>query len=78
MLSAARRVGVSTGAKLIRGPAKFSFSTFQDREKGEEAKYIRAEEEKLRASRRAEMERILALEDHHAEKQNLVGILGKS
>jgi len=78
MLSAVRRVGVSAGAKVVRGPAKFGMCTFADRERGLEAKFIRDEEEKRRQAHRAEMERILALDDGHHEKEALVGVLGKN
>jgi hypothetical protein len=77
MLSAVRRVGVSAGAKLARGPAKYGMCTFNDRERGLEAKFIRDEEEKRRVAHRAELERILALEDGHHEKAALTAVLGK-
>lgn len=77
MLSAVRRVGFSAGAKVVRGPSKFGMCTFTDRERGAEAKFIREEEAKRVQKHRAELERILALEDGHHEKEALVGVLGK-
>ena len=51
-------------------------STFADRERGEETKYIREQENRRKEEMRAKMEAILALEDHHADKQELVAVLG--
>ena len=77
MLSAVRRVTFATRTRVFRGPGKLFMSTFEDRERGAEAKYIRDEEAKRQAALREQMERILALEDSHAEKQGLVAVLGK-
>ena len=76
MLAAVRRAGISAGSKFARTPARCSMSTFNEREKGAEAKFIREQEAKRAAELRAKMEKILALEDGHSDKAELVAILG--
>jgi hypothetical protein len=44
---------------------------------GEEGRYVKAQESARQQSLRAEMERILALEDSHEDKRELVEMLGK-
>jgi hypothetical protein len=54
-----------------------AMSTLLDRrEHAEEAKFIRSLEVKRQEEIRANLERIMALEDHHEEKKELVGLLG--
>ncbi len=52
-------------------------SILEKKELAEETKFIRSLEAKKQAEVRANLERILALEDHHEEKQELVKILGE-
>lgn len=78
MLSAVRRVGITASSKMVRATSRAAFSTgtFADRERGEETRFIRQDEERKRAAEmRAKMEKILAMEDHHEEKQELVSML---
>lgn len=54
------------------------FSTLLDKKEGaEEARYIRDIENRRKEEIRANVERILAMEDSHEEKQELVELLGK-
>lgn len=54
-----------------------NFATIlESREMGEEARYIRSIEAQKKAEIRANIERILALEDGHEEKKELEGLLG--
>jgi len=55
-----------------------AFSSLLDK-KGvaEETKYIRSLEARKQAEIRENLERILALEDHHDEKKELVNLLGR-
>ena len=58
--------------------ASRNFSTIlEGRETAEETRYIRNLEAQKRAEMRANIERILALEDHAEEKKNLQNLLGK-
>lgn len=57
---------------------KFNFTTFAEREAGEEARYIRSMETDRQSAMKAEMERILALEDHHEDKKELLDLLDTS
>lgn len=62
----------------MRTPAVRNMSTLlEGREKTDEARYIRRAEEERAAELRRNLERIMALEDSHAEKAQLVEILGK-
>jgi hypothetical protein len=82
-MSALRRF-VGRGAAQIAAAAPVqrfaqrSMSTMlEGRERGEEAKFIRAMEAERQAAIRANIERILALEDNHEDKADLMEILGK-
>jgi hypothetical protein len=76
----ALRYGARVLSRSVRRPvmaSRYNFSTtFEAREQGEEARYVRAQESSRQQALRAEMERILALEDHHEDKQELVQMLG--
>ena len=76
----ALRFGARVLSAAVRKPVvaspRFNFSVLSDREQGEEARYIRAQESDRHQRMRAEMERILALEDTHEDKKELVDILG--
>ncbi len=55
-----------------------SFSTLLDKkELAEETKYIRSLEAKRQEEVRQNLEKILALDDSHADKQQLIGLLGE-
>ncbi len=61
----------------LKTPIQRSFSSIlETREMGEEARYIRTQEHQRQAEIRANIERILALEEGHAEKTELVQMLG--
>lgn len=49
---------------------------FETKEQGEEARYIHQKEAERQAQLKAELDRILALEDHHEEKQELHDLIG--
>jgi hypothetical protein len=51
-------------------------SIIEKKEHADEARYIREIENRRKEEIRANMERILALEDSHEEKTNLVELLG--
>ena len=53
-----------------------TFSTLLENKRGEEAKYIRNLEAQRQADMRANIERILALEDDHEDKRELKELLG--
>jgi hypothetical protein len=73
----ALRYGLRIASRSVRKPAaRMSFSTFSDREQGEEARYIRKVEADRQAAMRAKMESILALEDSHEDKKDLLELLG--
>lgn len=81
MLSLVRRAAVSTTSQIARNSAKgasVAFSTFSERERGEEARYFRQEEERRLREMREQMEKILALDDSHEHKQQLVEVLGET
>eukprot|EP00598_Pedospumella_elongata_P007965 CAMPEP_0184984798 /NCGR_PEP_ID=MMETSP1098-20130426/13682_1 /TAXON_ID=89044 /ORGANISM="Spumella elongata, Strain CCAP 955/1" /LENGTH=343 /DNA_ID=CAMNT_0027508831 /DNA_START=66 /DNA_END=1097 /DNA_ORIENTATION=+ len=62
----------------LKTPIQRSFSSIlETREMGEEARYIRTQEHQRQAEIRANIERILALEEGHAEKTELVQMLEK-
>lgn len=67
-------------ASLKFSPASITQRSFsnilESRELGEEARYIRNIEAQKKAEIRANIERILALEDGHEEKAELEGLLG--
>jgi hypothetical protein len=48
-----------------------------EREKGEEARYIRQQEEARKAEIRAKLEKVLAMEEGSAEKQEIIDQLGE-
>jgi hypothetical protein len=78
----ALRFGARALSRAVRIPVvaspKFNFSTsFESREQGEEARYVRAQENARQQQLRAEMERILALEDNHEDKKELAELLGR-
>ena len=78
----ALRYGARVLSRSVRRPvmaSRYNFSTtFEAREQGEEARYVRAQESSRQQALRAEMERILALEDHHEDKQELVQMLAEN
>lgn len=59
-------------------PSRALSTVFESREHAEESRYIREQEKSRKEQMRAEMERILALEDHHEEKKELTELLDKS
>lgn len=78
----ARRFVAPVMKRVVRSAAmpKFAprFSTLLDKKEGaEEARYIRDIENRRKEEIRANVERILAMEDSHEEKQELVELLGK-
>ncbi|RYG59258.1 hypothetical protein EON64_20435 [archaeon] len=52
-------------------------SLIERKEHAEEARFIRSMEQKNKEDLKANMERILALEDHHEDKKELLELLGK-
>ena len=58
-------------------PGVRAMSLYLDREKGEESKYIRAREDELNQQARANLERILAMENTAEEKVEILAQLGK-
>ena len=78
------RFAVRNSAKLARVavarpavPAVSRMSTLIERkEHAEEARYIRSLEQRNKEELKANMERILALEDHHEDKMELLELLG--
>jgi hypothetical protein len=67
-----------SGAAPVHRIAQRSMSTIlESREKGEETKFIRAMEADRQAAIRANIDRILALEDSDEDKADLMEILGK-
>lgn len=65
---------------MVRGTPKCAMSTlgsFSDREHAEETRYIRQMEERKHEEIRAKMEAVLALEDDHTDKKQLVDMLEK-
>lgn len=79
-MAMALRFGVRAVCRGIRKPVlmanRFNFSTLlEQKEHGEETRYIRQQESERQKALRAEMERILALDDKHEDKQELVDIL---
>lgn len=82
-MSLFRKVVSTSAAQLsragkVKATAVRSFSSvLETREIGEEAKYIRTMEAQRKAELRAKIDRILALEDGHAEKAGLEQLLGK-
>lgn len=53
-------------------------STFNERERGEEARYFREDDERKKRALREKMDAVLALDDSHADKQQLMKLLGKA
>lgn len=72
------RNGKVASMKMPTSVFQRSFSSvLETREIGEEAKYIRSQEAQKKAEIRANIERILALEEGHSEKTDLVQLLEK-
>lgn len=71
------RNGKVASMKMPTAVIQRSFSSvLETREIGEEARYIRTQEAQKQAEIRANIERILALEEGHSEKAELVQLLG--
>lgn len=71
------RNGKVASMKMPTSVIQRSFSSvLETREIGEEARYIRTQEAQKQAEIRANIERILALEEGHSEKAELVQLLG--
>ena len=80
MNSLSRIAARSALKRVVKAPvaAPRLMSTLLDKkEHAEEAKFIRSMEARQQEAIRANLERIMALEDHHEEKQELVQLLGK-
>ncbi len=79
-MQALRRVNCSS--KRFLANAKITsaarFSTFSDREKGEESKYFKHLDETKKAEMRAQVEAILAASDGDKHKEELHEVLGKN
>lgn len=79
------RFAVRNSAKLVRAtvarpmvPAVSRMSSLIERkEHAEEARFIRSLENRNKEDLKANMERILALEDHHEDKKDLLELLGQ-
>jgi len=56
-------------------PATTQFSTLAGKERGEETAYFRAQEADRKAAIRADLDRILALEDGHEDKEELMNMM---
>ncbi len=69
-----RRVGSNP---VVASSVRLQSSIIDAKEHAEETRFIRSMEAKRQAELRAEMERILALEDNHDEKKGLVELLGE-
>ena len=69
-------VAAKTPAVAARPAAVCMMSTLVEREKGEEARYIRQQEEARKAEIRAKLEKVLAMEEGSAEKQEIIDQLG--
>ena len=52
-----------------------SFTTFAERERGEEAKYVRKQEELFKEEMRKKLEAALALPEHHEDRKEIVDAL---
>jgi hypothetical protein len=69
-------------AAFLKPTARFSprFLTttgaFAEKQIGEEAKYFREQDERKKAAIRAELERVLALDDNSEEKRDVIELLG--
>lgn len=73
------RNGKVASMKMPTSVIQRSFSSvLETREIGEEARYIRTMEAQKQAEIRANIERILALEEGHSEKAELVQLLGSN
>ena len=73
------RATASVAAKKVataRPAAVCVMSTLVEREKGEEARFIRQHEEARKAEIRAKLEKVLAMEEGSAEKQEIIEQLG--
>ena len=75
-LPVARAATKNVAAAAAR-PADMCMSTLVEREKGEEARYIRQREEARKAEIRAKLEKVLAMEEGSAEKQEIIDQLGE-
>jgi hypothetical protein len=73
---AAQSLARSTARPVPVATRAFS-SILEKKELAEETKYIRSIEARKQAEIRENLERILALEDHHDEKKELVNLLGR-
>ena len=80
MFSVSRIAARSVAKRVARVPVaapRLMSSIIDKKEMAEEAKFIRSMEAKNQEAIRANLERIMALEDHHDEKKELVELLGK-
>lgn len=55
---------------------KFMSTLLLEKEKGEEARFIRAEEQRTAADLKAKLDQILALDNNDQQKVDLVGMIG--
>jgi hypothetical protein len=81
-MSAIRKIAFQGVRNAARSGFKAPFvtrnmsSVIEKKEHADEARYIREIENRRKEEIRANLERIMALEDSHEEKTNLVGLLG--
>ncbi len=82
-MSALRKLASHNIRNIVRNGFKApvmarQFSSVMDlKERGDETKYIRDIEHRRKEEMRANLERIMALEDTHEEKAGLVELLGE-
>ncbi len=61
----------------VKSAPRMMSTILDKKEMAEESKFIRSMEARQQQAIRANLERIMALEDHHDEKKELVELLGK-
>ena len=77
-IRAAQKVGSRSAGALSQfqfNSRSNQFSTLVNKERGEETAYFRKQEAERQAQIRADLDRILALEDGHEDKQELLSVI---
>ena len=68
-------VSAARVAAVARATPRAMSSAVGAKERAEEAVYFQREDERLKSELKAKLERVLALEDSHEEKKDLIGLL---
>ena len=72
----AARLAANVAKPVVKFTPRF-MTTLSEKGQSEEAKYFREQDDAKKAAIRAELERVLALDDNSEEKKEVIELLGK-